>query len=126
MTVPEWGAAAREWSETGIDHVIEVGGSTTIEQSVAAAREGGHVSLIGILSGYKASVSTAHIMFKQLRILGITVGSHRHQRDMVAALEATGIRPIIDARRFGLEELTDAFRYQETVAHFGKIVVDYR
>jgi NADPH:quinone reductase-like Zn-dependent oxidoreductase len=50
------------------------------------------------------------------------VGSRRHQLDMVRALDATGIRPIID-RHFPLDEIADAFRYQAAQRHFGKIVL---
>jgi NADPH:quinone reductase-like Zn-dependent oxidoreductase len=50
------------------------------------------------------------------------VGSPDTQLDMIRAVEATGIRPVID-RTFPLEQLSDAFRYQESGAHFGKIVI---
>jgi NADPH:quinone reductase-like Zn-dependent oxidoreductase len=63
------------------------------------------------------------VMGKQLRIIGITVGTRRQQLDMIAAIEATGIRPVID-RSFPLDALPDAFRHQEGGRHFGKIVID--
>jgi len=59
-------------------------------------------------------------MAKQARLQGLIVGSRREQADMVRAIEATGFRPSID-RSFGLAEIADAFRYQESGAHFGKI-----
>ena len=39
---------------------------------------------------------------------------------MVAGLEATGVRPVID-RSFALDEIADAFRHQASQQHFGKI-----
>jgi len=60
---------------------------------------------------------------KQLRLTGITVGTHRQQLDMIATIVATGIRPVID-RHFALADLAAAFRYQESGRHFGKIVID--
>lgn len=42
---------------------------------------------------------------------------------MIRALDANGLRPVID-RHFPLEELVDAFRYQESGRHFGKIAID--
>jgi NADPH:quinone reductase-like Zn-dependent oxidoreductase len=51
------------------------------------------------------------------------VGTHREQEAMIRAVEANGIRPVID-RHFPLVELGAAFRHQEAGAHFGKIVVD--
>ena len=65
---------------------------------------------------------TAVFMSKQLRMTGITVGTRRSQLDMISAIETLGIKPVID-RQFPLEALADAFRYQESGQHFGKIVV---
>jgi NADPH:quinone reductase-like Zn-dependent oxidoreductase len=63
-------------------------------------------------------------MTKQIRLIGITVGSRAHQQDMCAAIEADGIVPVVEAG-FGLAQLADAFRYQESGAHFGKIAVEF-
>lgn len=118
---PDWGQIARRLTG-GVDHVIEVGGSGTIDQSIAACRNGGHIALIGVLAGSAGPVSTANLMAKQIRLTGITVGSRRHQLDMIRAIEACGIIPIIDST-FPLASLGDAFRYQESGRHFGKICV---
>lgn len=123
-SVPKWGSAAREWTGgRGVDHVIEVGGAGTLPQSLSAVRVGGHISLIGVLDGVQGPVATALLMGKQVRLIGITVGHRRAQLDMIAAIEATGIRPVIDSH-FPLGGLADAFRHQAAGAHFGKIVVD--
>jgi len=123
-SVAKWGSAAREWTGgIGVDHVVEVGGAGTLPQSIAAARIGGHISLIGVLEGREGSIPTALLMGKQIRLVGITVGTRRAQLDMIAAIEANAIRPIVD-RHFPLAELGDAFRYQESGRHFGKIVID--
>ncbi|MBV9842714.1 MAG: NAD(P)-dependent alcohol dehydrogenase [Sphingomonadaceae bacterium] len=123
-TTPKWGTAARAWTGgIGVDHVVEVGGAGTLPQSLSAARVGGHISLIGVLEGLEGPIPTALIMRKQVRLIGITVGTRRSQLDMIAAIEANGIRPVID-KHFPLEELGDAFRYQESGRHFGKIAVD--
>ena len=123
-TTPKWGSAAREWTGgIGVDHVVEVGGAGTLPQSINAARVGGHISLIGVLDGVQGPVPTALLMRKQIRLVGITVGTRRAQLDMIAAIEANGIKPMIDSR-FPLERLGDAFRHQVSGRHFGKIVVD--
>lgn len=117
---PAWGEAAARLSGRGVDHVVEIGGPGTLPQSIAAVKMGGHISLIGVLTGWDGVVPTATLMFKQARLEGITVGSRQHQLDLIAACEATGLRPVID-KTFPLLQLADAFRYQETGAHFGKI-----
>ena len=80
------------------------------------------MAIIGVLSGADSPFNVRQILRKQLRITGLLVGSRRHQLDMVRALDATGIRPIID-RHFPLDEIADAFRYQAAQRHFGKIVL---
>ncbi|MGN5476379.1 zinc-dependent alcohol dehydrogenase family protein [Cupriavidus basilensis] len=121
---PKWGDTVRALTGgAGVDHVIEVGGAATLEQSVTAARTGGHVAIIGGLSGADSPFNVRQILRKQLRIIGLLVGSRRHQLDMVRALNVTGIRPVID-RHYPLHEITDAFRYQAAQRHVGKIVLD--
>ena len=122
---PDWGAAVKDLTAgEGVDHVIEVGGPGTLAQSIAAVRVGGHISLIGVLTGVEGSVPTALLMAKQARLQGLIVGSRRQQLDYVAALDQAGIRPVID-RSFPLTALADAFRYQESAGHFGKIVAEW-
>jgi len=118
-----WGKSVKAWSGSGVDHVVEVGGPGTLEQSVRACRTAGHIALIGVLTGRSGEVPTALIMAKQIRLQGLIVGSHQDQLDFVRALEATGIRPIID-KTFPLDEIADAFRYEEAGKHFGKICLE--
>lgn len=125
VTEPEWGKAVlRLTGGRGVDHVIELGGPGTLPQSLAAVRVGGHVSMIGTVTGYSGVVSTAALLIKQIRLQGVAVGNRRQQQDMVRAIEATGLRPIID-RSFALEALADAFRYEKSGQHFGKIAVEF-
>lgn len=119
-----WGDLVRELTAgRGVDHVIEVGGPATLAQSMIATRIGGHIAVVGILSGMTGTLPLLAVLTRQLRLQGLVVGSGRHQIEMIRAIEATGLRPVID-RHFPLEELVEAFRYQETNRHFGKICLD--
>jgi len=121
---PAWGMKALELTGgTGVDCVVEIGGAGTLDQSMMATRVGGHVALIGVLAGFAGPVQTALLMAKNLRVQGLTVGSRAQQLDMIAGIEANGIRPVI-SDHFSLAGLADAFRHQAANAHFGKIVVD--
>ena len=121
----DWGSRVRDWTGgRGVDHVIEVGGPGTLPQSIKAVRVGGHISLIGVLTGSGGTVPTAALMVKQARLQGIIVGSRREQMDMVRAIDATGYRPVID-RSFALDQIAEAFRFQESGAHFGKICLEF-
>ncbi len=122
---PEWGRAVRDWTGgRGVDHVVEVGGPGTLAQSIEAVRVGGHISLIGVLTGASGEVPTAALMGRQARLQGLIVGSRREQQDFVRAIEATGIKPVID-RRFPLDQLADAFRLQMDGGHFGKVGIEW-
>lgn len=119
-----WGMKALELTQgRGVDHVVEIGGAGTLDQSMIATRNGGHVAVIGILAGYAGPVSTVMLMAKQLRVQGLTVGSRQQQLDMIAAIDVWGLKPVLD-QAFPLAALGDAFRHQESNTHFGKIVVE--
>ncbi len=123
-TTQAWGAKALELTGgRGVDHVVEIGGAGTLDQSMIAAKVGGHIALIGILAGFAGPVMTVTLMAKNLRVLGLTVGSRQHQLDMIAAINVWGLKPVLD-KSFPLSELANAFRHQESNSHFGKIVVE--
>jgi NADPH:quinone reductase-like Zn-dependent oxidoreductase len=118
--VPNWGEKAKALTNgRGVDHVIEVGGPTTIAQSMAACRLGGHVAVVGVLSGFAAEVSIPMIFANQLRISGISIGSRQDQQDMIRAIEVNQIQPVV-ARSFPLEEICAAFDFLSQ-SRFGKV-----
>jgi NADPH:quinone reductase-like Zn-dependent oxidoreductase len=119
-----WGRTAAEMAGHGVDAVIEVGGPGTLNQSITACRIGGHVSLIGVLTGWSGEVMTALQMSKSVTVRGITVGSREDQANMIAAIEANGIRPVIDSR-FPLDDIAGAFAHQRSQKHFGKICLEF-
>ena len=69
-------------------------------------------------------MSCINLMAKQARLQGLMVGSRRQQQDYVAALEQSGVRPVLDSS-FSLDQLADAFRYQASGVHFGKVAVEW-
>lgn len=120
-----WGETARKLTGgRGVDHVVEIGGAGTLTQSIAATRLRGNIGMIGVLAGFAGNVPTAAIMAGNVRINGLTVGSREQQIAMIRAIEANGIKPVIDSS-FALEKLGDAFRHQASATHFGKIVVEW-
>ena len=121
----KWGSTVMKLTGgRGADHVIEVGGAGTLGQSIRAVRIGGHVALIGVLTGVSGDVPTALLMQKQARVEGLIVGSREHQEDFVRALDRADVKPVIDSS-VGLDTLGDAFRHQQSGAHFGKIVAEW-
>ncbi|NMT64432.1 zinc-dependent alcohol dehydrogenase family protein [Marinobacter orientalis] len=124
-TTPAWGQRVLELTGgQGVDHVIEVGGPGTLPESIDAVRIGGHIALIGVLTGQSGDVPTAKLMAKQARLQGLIVGSRAHQQEMIRAIEANDLHPVID-RTFTLDEIADAFRHEESGKHFGKICLEF-
>ena len=120
-TTPEWDRRARELTgNIGVDHVIEVGGAGTLGRSLRAVRLGGHVSLIGVLTGASGEVNPLPVLMKNVRVQGIFVGSRAMFEAMNRAIALHRLRPVVD-RVFGFEEIGDALRYLESGAHFGKV-----
>ena len=79
--------------------------------------------MISVLSCMTGMLPLLSIVTRELRLRGLTVGSRRDQVEMIRAIDATGMRPVID-RHFPLEEIVEAFRYQESNRHLGKICLD--
>ncbi|WP_300376293.1 NAD(P)-dependent alcohol dehydrogenase [Henriciella sp.] len=120
-----WGSTVTKLTGgRGADHIIEVGGPGTVGQSFRAVRIGGHIALIGVLTGVSGEVPTALLMQKQAKLQGLIVGSRADQEDFVRGLEHGGIRPVLD-RSFTLDTLGEAFAHEQSGTHFGKIVAEW-
>src|SRR5580698_5683807 len=122
-STPDWAREVRRiTANRGADHIIEVGGAGTFEQSLRAIRLGGKIAVIGILGGFVKDLNVAAIFAGNAHIHGVTVGSREHFESMTRAIEANGIKPVID-KRFSLDQSRDAFESMKAGAHFGKIVL---
>lgn len=123
--VPNWSHEVKKiWSD-GADHVIELGGAQTLEQSIRSVRIGGHISLIGVLTGTNStSLPLPLILMRNVRIQGVTVGSKAAFERMNAFITKHKIKPIID-QVFGFEDVKKAFKYLESGQHFGKVCVEF-
>jgi NADPH:quinone reductase-like Zn-dependent oxidoreductase len=121
-SVPDWDKRVLEITgRKGVDHVVEVGGAGTLPKSLRAVRMGGHISLIGVLTGAGEANPLPAVM-KNIRIQGIYVGSREMFEAMNSAITFNQLHPMID-RVFSFEESKEAFRYMESGAHFGKVVI---
>jgi NADPH:quinone reductase-like Zn-dependent oxidoreductase len=120
---PDWEEQVLELTGgQGVDHVLEVAGAETFPHSVRATRSGGHISLIGLLSGDFAKPDPALVEAKKLDIQRPYVGSRAMFEDMNKVITQHQLKPVID-RVFPFEQAREALRYMEAGAHFGKIVI---
>jgi NADPH:quinone reductase-like Zn-dependent oxidoreductase len=122
-TTPKWGEEIfRMTGKVGVDHVVEVGGAGTIDQSIRAIAPGGCISLIGILSGAAQEIQLTRVLMQNVRMQGIIVGHRDGFEQMNRAIAVSGLRPSVD-RVFAFEEAPEAMAYMASAGHYGKIVI---
>ena len=119
---PEWAEPIRALSGGGVEHVLEVGGANTLAQSLAVLAPGGHIAIIGGLSGFGGQIAAASLIATATSISGIFVGSRAHFEDMNAFIEQHRIKPVIDAT-IDFKQADEAYALMESGRHFGKIVI---
>jgi NADPH:quinone reductase-like Zn-dependent oxidoreductase len=121
-TTPDWDRPVRALTGgVGVDHVVEVGGAGTLPRSIKSVKRGGHIALIGVLSGL-GEINPMPILMKSVRVQGIFVGSRAMFEAMNRAISVNKLRPVID-RVFGFDEAIAALKHMESGAHFGKVVI---
>jgi NADPH:quinone reductase-like Zn-dependent oxidoreductase len=119
---PDWDKAVLEFTKgRGVDHVVEVGGAGTLERSLGAVCLGGRISVIGVLTG-SAQINPNFILGKRASVQGMSVGSTEMFEAMNRAMAAARLKPVID-KVFPFDQAREAFRYLESGAHFGKVVI---
>ncbi len=118
---PDWHRAVLELTAgRGADIVVEVGGGGTLGNSIAAARVGGQVGLIGVLTG--GTIDPAPIMRRNIVLRGIFVGSREMFEAMNRAIALGGLRPVID-KVYRFEDAPAAYRHLQSASHIGKVVI---
>ena len=119
---PDWDQdVLHETGGEGVDHVLEVGGPSTLEKSMNAVRPGGSIYVIGALSG-AGHINPRMINRKSLRLQGIHVGSREMFERMNGAIATAGFKPLID-RTFAFDDAKAAYLHQQSGEHFGKVVI---
>jgi NADPH:quinone reductase-like Zn-dependent oxidoreductase len=118
-----------DWVETvyrltqdhGIDHVVDTVGGPNLGNSVRAVAVQGRISVIGALEGFEVSAPAGPLLLKSPVIQGIGVGHRRALEDLVRAVDANGLQPVID-QRYRFDQLQQALDHLDRGA-FGKIVL---
>jgi NADPH:quinone reductase-like Zn-dependent oxidoreductase len=126
---PDWDQAVLDATGgRGADIVVEVGGSGTLERSLACVRPDGLVSIVGMVSseiGAPAEkVDPTLIRQKRIRVIPVWTGSRENAEDMYEAMRVNRIVPIVD-RVFAFRDAPEAFRCLQAGRHLGKIVITH-
>lgn len=122
---PQWGRLVREASGgVGVDAVVETIGAATLAQSLDAVRMHGFIGVLGWIGGMDATLPLSKVVLKRIRVQGISAAPLETHERMVAAIEATGLEPVID-HVYGFTELREAFEHLVAGRHFGKLAIDF-
>ena len=93
-------------------------------QSLKAIRPEGMISIIGFLAGLgKDQPGFLECLSNIATVRGVLVGSRQQFEQMNEAIDANGIKPVVDEKVFGFEEVKEAYQYMWDQKHFGKLTV---
>ena len=106
----------------GVDVVVDYIGADTWVRSLRSARRGGRVLTCGATSGFAPQTDLRQIYFRQVQVIGSTMGSHREFLDVMKCIFRGQLKPIID-RVLPLSEAQKAHELIEGRSVFGKIVL---
>ena len=122
-TSPEWQVEVRSATRgAGVSQVLEIGGKDTLPKALAALALGGHIALIGGLTGFDGAMEVGALSGRLGSMTSIYVGSREDFEAMNAFIARHKLKPVID-RTFRFEEAPAAFEYLESGSHFGKVVI---
>jgi len=123
ITDPDWEKQVRALTGgTGVQEILEVGGKDTLAHALASLGSGGHVALIGGLSGFGGNVPVTTLMNANITASGIYVGSRADFEALNAFIDAHHVKPVID-KVYDFEDAAAAFEVLEKGESFGKTVI---
>jgi NADPH:quinone reductase-like Zn-dependent oxidoreductase len=107
----------------GVDAVVEHVGGEILARSILATRNGGAVVTCGATAGFKSEIDLRHVFFRQVQILGSTMGPRGDLFEILEHIGAGRMRPIVHAT-LPLAEAAEAHRILEDREAFGKVVLE--
>jgi NADPH:quinone reductase-like Zn-dependent oxidoreductase len=109
---------SREGPDVVFDHV----GGELLQKAVTVVARGGRIVTCGATADFTAKIDMRHVFFRQVEILGSTMGSKAMLLEALPFLQSGAIRPVID-RTMPLWEARAAHELLEGRKVFGKLVL---
>ena len=127
-TQPHWGSEAKKLTPDGrgVDHVVDVGGQTTLAESIDAVRLDGLITSAGFIAGNSADTPGPDALSALWRLYvmrGILLGTKSMLEDMAAWIGEKGVKPAVDYVVFSLEDAKKAYERLERQEHFSKVII---
>jgi len=123
-TTTDFAAACRaETGKRGVDAVIEHVGGDVFAASIKAVRSGGRIVTCGATAGFHPAIDLRHIFFRQIEVLGSTMGSKADLLAVLGHLAAGRLEPVVD-RVLPLAAAADGHRALERREAFGRVVLE--
>jgi NADPH:quinone reductase-like Zn-dependent oxidoreductase len=123
ITTPAWEKPVRELTAgAGVQEILEVGGKDTLAHALATLGSGGHVALIGGLSGFGGNMPVTVLLNGNMTASGIYVGSRADFEALNAFIDAHHVKPVID-KVYEFDDAAAAFAAMEKGESFGKTVI---
>jgi NADPH:quinone reductase-like Zn-dependent oxidoreductase len=109
--------------EGGIDLVLDHSGASTIPTDIRLVRPGGRVVFLGATTGADAKINLREVFFRQVQLIGTTMGSPREFTDLFRFIAQHKLTP--DVRHiFPLAQAAEAHRLMDAGKQYGKIVLE--
>ncbi|GAA5338143.1 zinc-binding dehydrogenase [Thermus antranikianii] len=122
-THPDWPKEVRRLTGgKGADKVVDHTGALYFEGVIRATANGGRIAIAGASSGYEGTLPFAHVFFRQLSILGSTMGSKSRLFPILRFVEQGKLKPVV-GQVLPLEEAAEGHRLLEERRVFGKVVL---
>ena len=106
----------------GVDCVVDSVGEPTWRESLRAVRSGGSIIVPGATGGANPPADLNRVFWRQLSIIGSSMGTRAEMLALVRLVEATGLKPLLD-ETFPLEQTRAALERMDAGQHTGKIIV---
>ena len=122
-TNTEWQDEVRAITgNAGVTQVLEVGGRDTLPKAIRALGYGGHIAIIGGLSGFANAMPIGSFIGRSVQVTGIYVGSRADFEAMNAFITQHQLRPLVD-KVFTFDNAPAAYEHMASGNHMGKIVI---
>jgi NADPH:quinone reductase-like Zn-dependent oxidoreductase len=112
-------------NKRGVDMVVDTVGGPLLKPSLRVLVSGGAFVTAGATAGPVAEIELARVFWKQLRVLGSTMGSNDEFREVMALFRAGHVAPVVD-RVFPPAEAPAAWERLEAADQMGKLAIDWR